>query len=151
MKNFKKHLEVLSKNELTEREILNLKRALNPSSYCTKNQSNALVLTVNSATYNLDKALTEKGITYLKSKCFKVDGSIRKNKGSLIEEMNEFHFEILRNFKKFLLVGFENVSSNSYENYVPVYRVIAKNNDFFDYTGISFEESEIIFSGKLIK
>ena len=151
MKVFKKNLEILASNCISEKDVASIKRSLNPSSYCNEYQSKAILEAVNSAEWNLNEELTKKGIDYLNKRVFKNNGDIRKCASSMLDEMNDFHFEILKNFKKFLLVGFKNISPNSYDCYVPVYRVIAKNNDFFDYTGIQFETSEIVFTGKLTK
>jgi len=88
--------------------------------------------------YSIDQKLDKKGFEYLWRMNFKKNGSPRKNAWGYFEQ------RVLKQFSHFTFVGLHNLSSNSYTQYVPVYRCYATDGSWFEYTGVTFKMSEVL-------
>lgn len=137
-KNLKRYLDLLSQKELSENDINTLKNTLSKykdslSSY----QKEIIYKILNSSCYNLDKNHTKKGLDYLMNNTFKKNGELRKN--NIFEN---FEISVLKDFRKFLLVGIEQIDEWTTR---PIYRVIDKKGNYFNYISGRYNEIEIIY------
>ena len=84
-------------------------------------------------TYPITKEQTKKGINYLRTRYFKLNGEPRKSC-----PFREREIHVIRNFKRFLFVGvYEEYNDYGYGPfYHPIYRVIAKDGSTFEYVPV---------------
>jgi hypothetical protein len=152
---------------LTEKQILSAKRRAN-GYFKVKDKS----LKYDDGEYLITPEQTEKGLKFLLNKVFKPSrlkeirlneayrefnrlwtcDDIRKNCG-----LDTYEIDVLTNFDHFLFVGWTDENENEgktsailagYHSYLPIYRVVDRRGDFFDYyyTGgnYSFGNGQII-------
>jgi hypothetical protein len=134
----KRYENILDKPMLSENDIVAFKAQLNKHRYSEGSNINDIIYLfaqnrVKYDGYDLTPEHTEKGINYLISKTYTLNGKLRKNNKFSGDEL-----VILANFDKFKLIGFfcEPEFNNTY---VPVYRVFDKNGKYFDYTGVRYD------------
>jgi hypothetical protein len=94
--------------------------------------------------YNISMDQAQKGINYLRSKTYKLNGDLRK--GNIF---GEFERSVINNFRHFKFVGLYPQTNGTGETlgYLPVYRCIAENGCYFDYTGTAYQAIEILGVG----
>lgn len=82
---------------------------------------------------------SEKGINYLKSIVFRKDGTRRQSKTNFLLN-KDYEVSVLKKFKEFRWTGvyLEYGWNGRVANSAPIYRVIAKNGDYFEYIASSF-------------
>tara|TARA_R100001594_G_C3976880_1_gene249113 strand:- start:284 stop:772 length:489 start_codon:yes stop_codon:yes gene_type:complete len=143
-KRLKRLLGLLSQKVLTQSDIRSLKIMLG---FCTPfegfDQKEALNKMIKSCNgFDITEEHSDIGIEYLRKTFFKKNGDPRK---AAFDDLTDHDINILRNFKKFKFVGFElsrlnhNIfNNNTNQCFEIVYRVIAKNGDWFDYLAVSY-------------
>lgn len=142
MKTYKKYLEMTKRGHVwTEKEIIYFRKYLNGSSPATIDQIENLLASIEGKTYRITQEQNQKGIQWLRNQCFKLNGKVRRSC-----KFKPFELDIILNFKEFRFVGLYNVSENSYRNYMPIYRTIAKDGSYFDYVAYSFGEFKVLGS-----
>lgn len=134
---FLKHRAVLKGKHITERELLNLKKALN--GYASSALSDDERKELNRLIWNRSNPIkitpeqAEKGIAWLRNQWKTPRGIERKN--------NPFGYreeDVIENFKRFEFVEFYD-DANYYmiekglHSYYPIYRCIAKDGSSFEY------------------
>lgn len=110
--------KIEKKGEISEKELLLVKRRLNDGTYKSEDVNNIAYL-------KLTPEQQDKGFKYLYKQGF---GKTGKTLGSSPYAYREE--EALRTFKKIELVGFTNIGRMDSKNYVPVYRVQGKDTSF---------------------
>ena len=147
-KRLKRLLGLLSQKVLTQNDIRSLKIMLGFSTTFERyDQKVALNDTIKSCGgFDITKEHSDIGIEYLTKTFFKKDGDPRK---AAFDDLTDHDIEVLRNFKKFKFIGFERSRINYYTNdnhtnqcFEIIYRVIAKNGDWFEYLAVSWQSGE---------
>lgn len=117
------YYEIAERGIITEREILLIKRRLN-------NFGEVLIKRAlfGNGPLQITPEQTVKGLDWLLDKYKTPRGVVRKH-----NPFNQKHIAILENFKKFELVGFEDVSRNYMMWFMPIYRVYSRHDRYFDY------------------
>lgn len=123
----------------TENEIIYFRKYINGSSPLNAYDAQGLIDAVDGKVYRITEQQSVKGILWLKNQCFTGRGILRRSC-----PFKTFEVNVISNFREFRFVGLYNVSDNSYRNYMPIYRCIAKNGDFFDYVAYSFGQVKVI-------
>lgn len=153
---FKKYSELLNQSMLTEQDIIYLKARIGPNPRSLENNEvNKLTCRVlyGQCEYNITDDHAQKGIDYLRLKCFKQNGKPRKTKQ--VENMPRQFFEAIKDYSHFTFVGFTELNYNIYSNnsfYMPVWRIHTKSGQYFDYymsEGLTFEHLEHNIESKL--
>ena len=147
-KRLKRLLGLLSQKVLTQSDIRSLKIMLG---FCTPfegfDQKEALNNMIKSCNgFDITKEHSDIGIEYLTKTFFKKNGDPRQ---AAFDDLTDHDINILRNFKKFKFIGFEvnrlnhNIfNNNTNQCFEIVYRVIAKNGDYFDYLAVSYHSGQ---------
>ena len=140
-KRLKRLLGLLSQKVLTQSDIRALKTALNLTSKINKADFVKIVNHCNG--FDITKEHSDIGIEYLRKTFFKKNGDPRK---AAFDDLTDHDINVLKNFKKFKFVGFglyhENSYNSQYDQYEIIYRVIAKNGDWFDYLAVSWQSGQ---------
>jgi len=147
-KRLKRLLGLLSQKVLTQSDMRSLKIMLGFSTtferYDQKVALNDMIKSCNG--FDITKEHSDIGIEYLTKTFFKKDGNPRK---AAFDDLTEHDVNVLRNFKKFKFIGFERSRINYYTNdnhtnqcFEIIYRVIAKNGDWFEYLAVSWQSGE---------
>ena len=142
-KRLKRLLGLLSQKTLTQSDIRSLKIMLGFGTtfewYDQKVALNKMNKSCNG--FDITKEHSDIGIEYLRKTFFKKNGDPRQ---AAFDYLTDHDINILRNFKKFKFIGFEvnrlnhNIfNNNTNQCFEIVYRVIAKNGDYFDYLAVS--------------
>jgi len=113
--------EIKKKDVITEREILLIKRRLNEGTYKSEDVNEI-------DTKKLTPEQNEKGFKYLYDLYKSPTGKERVN-----NPFGDREEEVLNNFSHFELVDWYDNGNQYYKNYVPVYRVVAKDGSGFEY------------------
>ena len=116
---------------IKEREILNARMRANGY----KKVKDRTLLEIPEDGFKITASQTKKGLNWLLNKWKTPRGIERKNNPFGYREEN-----ILENFSHFLLIDWNDRASYyqvkmSYHQYLPVYRVVAKDGSYFDYIG----------------
>lgn len=119
--------EIQERGFITEREINLLKNRLNHNKI---GYEDIKILFENGEGIKISNEQTEKGLNWLKNKGWTTTGKERKNSPFGYREE-----EAIKTFKEFKLIELHNnnnyyQSQNEINNYVPVYLVIGKKNNF---------------------
>lgn len=119
----------------TENEIIYFRKFVG-SSGCKdeitrKRLINLLDKTSDLVGYNITPEQTQKGINYIKNVAFKKSGEPRNSKQNVF---GQFEQRVIKNFYCFKFVGLCNIANNGYAFYVPIYRVLAHDGSWFEYT-----------------
>jgi len=143
-KRFREILSILSQNVLSQNEIKKIKQAVNPNS-CLSDHLKEIILNITKESiYSISGTQTVFGINWLKEKLFKKDGQLRKSTGPFCHR----EIEIINNFKEFKFVGFKALENRFTDlftgHYDIVYKTIDKKGNYFLYTGVCFEEIDIL-------
>ena len=147
-KRLKRLLGLLSQKVLTQSDMRSLEIMLGFSTtferYDQKVALNDMIKSCNG--FDITKEHSDIGIEYLTKTFFKKDGNPRK---AAFDDLTEHDVNVLRNFKKFKFIGFERSRINYYTNdnhtnqcFEIIYRVIAKNGDWFEYLAVSWQSGE---------
>jgi hypothetical protein len=147
-KRLKRLLGLLSQKVLTQSDIRALKIMLGFSTsferYDQKVSLNNMIKSCNG--FDITKEHSDIGIEYLQKTFFKKNGDPRK---TTYDDLTNHDINVLRNFKKFKFIGFERSRINYYttDNHTNqcfeiIYRVIAKNGDWFDYLAVSWQSGQ---------
>ena len=143
-KRLKRLLGLLSQKVLTQSDIRALKTALNLTSKINKADFVKIVNHCNG--FDITKEHSDIGIEYLRKTFFKKNGDPRR---AAFDDLTDHDINVLRNFKKFKFIGFEvnrlnhNIfNNNTNQCFEIVYRVIAKNGDWFDYLAVSYHSGQ---------
>lgn len=80
------------------------------------------------------KEQAKKGITWLRNQARTPKGKERKT-----NPFKEYELSILDNFSHFLLVGFIDIGHSGFSNYLPIYRVVSKSGNSFEYFSGSWQ------------
>jgi len=140
-KTCKKYLDLIKKRKFTKIEIQSFRKALNGSSTISLEEQSLLKQKFyDSKPINITKEQSDFGIAWLKNKAFKLNGQVRKSNPFGYKEL-----EVIKNFKKFEFSSLYDI--NHYGNghqYQPVYKVIAKNGDYFEYVAVAWGDIEIV-------
>lgn len=135
----------------TESEVIYLRKAIGPSGL--KDRDLAYDLSQHFTDlmprdgYNITLEHQQKGIDYLRDNTFKKSGKLRKN-----NIFNEYCINILNNYKEFKFVGLhEQVNFYGYSSghVLPIYRCIAEDGTYFDYTGTMYSMIEVLDHGSI--
>ena len=139
-KRLKRLLGLLSQKVLTQSDIRSLKTAL--GRYSNLKSTEFLTMINLCDSFDITKEHSDIGIEYLRKTFFKKNGDPRK---AAFDDLTDHDINVLRNFKKFKFIGFHlyhegfDFQSNVYEI---VYRVVAKNGDWFDYLAVSWQSGQ---------
>ena len=146
---FKKYSELLSQSMLTEQDIISLKSRISGMPHSLEkhevNKLTSLVL-YGKCEYKITDDHAQKGIDYLRLKCFTAKGRLRRTKQ--VDNMPREFFGAINDFDHFTFVGFTELQYNIYSNnhfYMPVWRIHTKAGQYFDYymsEGLQFEHLE---------
>ena len=147
-KRLKRLLGLLSQKTLTQSDIRSLKIMLGFSTpfewYDQKVALNNMIKSCNG--FDITKEHSDIGIEYLRKTFFKKNGDPRQ---AAFDYLTGHDINILRNFKKFKFIGFElsRVNYNTFNKttnnaFEIVYRVVAKNGDWFDYLAVSWQSGQ---------
>ena len=133
-KTCKKYLGLIKGRKFTKIEIQSFRKALNGSSTISLDEQNLLKDEFYKAVeskrpINITKEQTDFGISWLRNKAFRLNGQSRTS--SPFRSREEY---VIKNFKKFEFCGLYNASTNSFNCYIPVFKVIAKDGSSFEYT-----------------
>lgn len=123
----------------TENEIIFFRKYLNGSSSIDINTVYYLASQIDNKNFKITDQQSVKGILWLKNKCFTNNFKIRKNC-----PFKNFEINVIKNFKEFRFVGLYNVSENFYRNYMPIYRCIAHNGDYFEYVAYTWGKVKVL-------
>jgi hypothetical protein len=137
-KTFNKYLKRVQDDSTpwTEMEIRYFRKYLreNPSKY-------SILMNLFKDEYSITSEQTKKGIEYITKVCFKKNGELRKTK---YMPFGTREARIIRDFKEFKFVGLYNTGSHYNNFYLPVYRVVSKNREYFEYTAGIWGNMEVI-------
>ena len=133
-KTCKKYLNLIKKRKFTKIDIQSFRKQLNGCSQMSLDEQKLLkdkfYDAVNSnRPINITKEQTNFGIAWLRNKAFRLNGQSRTS--SPFRAREEY---VINNFKKFEFCGLYNCSTNSFNQYQPVFKVIAKDGSSFEYT-----------------
>lgn len=113
--------DFINNEVLTENQVLLLRRRLNDGKITISE-----IFGEDEKCFRLTPEQTRKGLDYLNNLRVTPSGRIRKN--------NPFgQDEDLSDFDYFELCDFYNISNNLARNYMPIYRVVMKDGDAFEY------------------
>lgn len=87
--------------------------------------------------YRITDAHSEKGRAYLLGKSLKQNGARRKGC-----RLGAFEIGVLKQLSHHYLVGLER--DRNVEHFLPIYRAVAINGDYFDYIGATYDQVEIL-------
>jgi len=142
-------LRTLSQDVLFQYEIKKIKQAVNPNS-CLPGHLKEIILNITKeSSYAINGTQSVFAINWLKEKLFKKDGQLRKNTGPF----GQREIEIINDFKEFKFEGFKAFEKVFYDNEISsgfsprceiIYKTIDKKGNFFLYTGVYFEQIEIL-------
>jgi len=113
----------------TENEIIHFRKFIGRSGYGDEFTRMELCRMF-SGPYDITAEQSAKGIDWLKRFAFKADGQPRQTKNMPFAERE---LNIIRNFHEFKFTGVYNTNQN-YDFYIPVYQVIDKDGNSFEYT-----------------
>jgi hypothetical protein len=126
----------------SEHEVIYLRKAIGSSGLKCIDERYTLLShfqdTMPETGFNITVDHQQKGIDYLRNNTYKKNGTLRKN-----NILGSFERGVIDNFKEFKLVDLRNASENSYDFYLPIYRCIAKDGSYFDYTGTVYSMIKI--------
>lgn len=127
----------------TEQEILSFRKHIG---FCSDQNSvlkRELLYLINEKSFNITEEQTNKGIQFLCNKAFKKDGSLRETKDF---PFGSREIEVLRDFSHFKFVGvhYECGWDGSYQNTSPIYSVVSKSGQSFDYIAGAFGSIEVV-------
>lgn len=131
-KTVQKYLDIVKSGKIEEREIITLRSLLNGGrGNWTKDEKAQVLAAVNGKELRLNPKQQEKGVNWLRRRCFKLDGGIRKN---CPFEENERKLLDPKEYKGFTMVGLHE-EDNGYGRkfYVPIYRLKGKSGAKVDY------------------
>lgn len=133
MKPIDKYKALIRKGRFTESELIYFRKAINGSSKMDVDFRIHLVNAFNdkaeSKGIQLEESQQVKGYLWLKDKCYKRNGTLRKSPVLA----GTFERDILENYSHFTCSGLFQASDNAYANYVPIYRMYAKDGRWFEY------------------
>lgn len=147
-----KYVDLIKSGRMTKQEVNSMRKALG---YCSKlpqeekqNILNAMeTMTNKTLGIKITEEHTQQGINFLKRTAFTSKGIPRNTKDY---PFNDHDLNILRNFKEFRLVGFEE-NTNTYSGMVMSYesqwKVKAKNGDSFTYVCGHWGKLQVIYRG----
>lgn len=127
--------------EVSEGEIRSLKKYANEGGREGRNHD--IPDEVNDACkqrfLRIGEAQSAKGLAYLKSIIWTATGQLSKSKQAEVFEQR--HREVIENFSHFELRGLVNMNKGACgrDLYMPLYRVVAKGGERFDYIGGSWQ------------
>lgn len=142
---FGKYVKLIKSRRFTERQLISFRRYVNGSSPLNGYDAEYLISLFNTAAESgikLTRYQQYKGRKWLLGVTFKLNGQVRKN-----APLGYFEQKVVKSFAKFRCVGLYNLSDNSYRQYVPVYRCIARNGSYFDYVCMMWGEIKIVSIG----
>jgi hypothetical protein len=143
-KTYNKYLNYTKRGHVwTENEIIFFRKYindhLNHNSSIDFDDIYFLIGKISGQQYKITDQQSVKGILWLKNKCFTNSYKIRRNC-----LFGAFEINVITNFKEFRFVGIQNISPNFYKCFMPIYRCIARNGDFFDYVAYTNGHFEIL-------
>ncbi len=146
---YDKYLKLIKAGTFTETDIRYFRKAVNGSSSLPIADRESLRFELEDRIQKrggikITQDQTNKGITWLTNKAFKLNGLPRKS-----SPFGELENHIINNFKRFEFVGLFNLSDNNYSNYMPIYRVIDTHGHYFDYTAVSWGDVILVEAGKI--
>ncbi len=126
---FNKYKEMLSKEVLTERNIIAIKSRLhnNPHSL-TEDELDSLSSIIEGREFFIDSDHTEKGLNYLKDRLFKQNGSYRNTKQT--NRLSDNFREAVKDFNHFKFSGF--ISLGRY-NASPIWTIVTNDDTEYSY------------------
>ena len=140
-KRLKRLLGLLSQKVLTQSDIRSLKKAL--GRYSNLKSTEFLTMINLCDSFDITEEHSDIGIEYLRKTFFKKNGDPRR---AAFDDLTDHDINVLRNFKKFKFVGFDlyrpHFQDSQYDQYEIIYRVIAKNGDWFDYLAVSWQSGQ---------
>lgn len=99
---------------------------------CSLREQLDWTINYNGKGYAITEEQSRFGIQWLKSRILTKSGKLSKSK--FAQDFRERDAEVIRNFERFEFVGFY-ANDNGWSNhYTPIYRTIAKDGTYFDYT-----------------
>jgi len=141
---FLKYCTIIKRGLMTEREIISFRSAV--GSYTrttlTEDEKSQLVSMVDDVIdsrgyIDLETSQKQKGIDWINRKLFKTNGQLRNDQCVKNTYRVEHVAEIVKNFRDFTLVGFDDLGTNGYRQLMPVYRCHSIDGKYFDYVGRS--------------
>lgn len=144
MKTVDKYRKLIKSGRFTEVELKYFRKLINGSSRLDAITKNDLVQEFEwqANEHNgirLSKEQQQKGIEWLRKVTYKLNGELRKT-----QVLGRIERCIIDEFKYFRCVGLYNLSDNNYDQYVPIYRCIARDGSYFDYICKMWGEIEVI-------
>lgn len=132
---YQKVKDLSKKNKIwSEQEIIQIRKNIGYCSNYSQNAISHLLDLINDLDAKITQEQSMKGINYLNNLVFRKDGSLRKSKTNFLLN-NERELHILKKFKCFKWVGvyYEQGWNGRVQASAPIYRVVAKNGEYFDY------------------
>jgi hypothetical protein len=132
----------------TKGDILAFAKMLNSIRWSSKERQNDILELWGDMKdeYQITKEQSNFGIKWLNEVLFKKDGTNRNNK--MTQDFREKDFDIVRNFKEFKFVGYDEAVNGFNSHYSPIYRCIDVNGNYFDYVARMWQAPEIVGRGK---
>lgn len=137
----------------TKGDILAFGKMLNSMKYSDKERKdkiwdlyNDLESAIGDFGYEITEEQSNFGIEWLNALCFTKSG--KYSRAQKVQDFNGPDFDIVRNFLKFEFMGFYENVNGYYSHYVPIYRTIDKDGNYFDYTVAHWGTPEIVGRGK---
>lgn len=143
----KKHNTAIQKSMLTKSEIGAICKLMNSMRYSSEERRKQIwdLYSRITETYKITEEQTQIGIEWLLKNLFTAKGKERETK--LTQDFGSRDFDIVRNFAYFEFVGFQEHSNGYGSHWTPIYRTVAKNGEWFDYTAIHWGPCEIVGRG----
>ena len=145
-KTAQKYFDLIKTGHMTERELINFRKAVNGSSRLPIEIVQDLLADFDAKATDKGIQLTAeqqaKGLAWLNRETFKLNGRVRKN-----PVLKQYERNVLQGFKKFTCVGLYDLSTNNYRHFMPIYRCVAKNGTYFDYVCKMWGEIVVIEIG----
>ena len=141
-KRFREILAILSQDVLSQDDIKKVKQSVSPLSCLPTYLKEIILRTTKESSYSISGQQSVFAINWLKEKLFKKDGQLKKN----TDHFGHREIEIINNFKEFKFVGFRPLRNGLGQiiEYAILYETIDKKGNSFIYTGVYFEEIEIL-------
>ena len=141
-----KYEQLIEAGLFTEQQLIYFRKYINGSTKLERLEASelaqAFIYKAETDGIELTQSQQTKGYLWLKSKTFKLNGGIRKN-----SPLAYFEQHVINHFDSFKCVGLYDLSENSYRHYVPIYRCMASDGQWFDYVCKMWGEIEVIAIG----
>lgn len=137
-----KYQKCLDASMFSEKDLIYFRKLINGNGSLVTSRwdlLNSFQRKAKSQGIDLEESQKQKGLDWLTKKCFKLNGSSRRN-----SPLNAWQRVIVRQYSDFKCVGLHNLSTGEYRQYVPIYRCFGVDGESFDYICKMWGEIEVI-------